>query len=422
MILKKIGILICFTAMIIQARSQRLNIELDGGLQGTKYSLPNGKTHPQSGGSLGLSYTYPLRSDLDLIAGISGGIYRTQATLQNGSVFSTYLVDDLGSAFKYNVKPTGYRETQRFLAVSVPLLVQYHTSDEPLQWYIDGGAKVLVPFASNIQVSAKQLELSGYYPDYNIEVANLPQHGFGTIDNWKGNASTKLKPSVALSAATGVSFNVLASTRIYAGVYIDYGLTNLKGKNDSLPLATYSSNGVTSVKAGSVLNRADAGGIHLLSFGLQVRLSLLPIKPASEKQPKKKDEEPQLPSKQPQPSNGTMTDEENTILTSPVLFGYLDQTELSEPEKKHLDDVADILKQYPAIRITLTGHVCDDETAAESKKIGVERAKAVAQYLKTRGISAGRITVSSTSVQDVTEPFNPLANYQNRKVVVEVKK
>jgi hypothetical protein len=43
------------------------------------------------------------------------------------------------------------------------------------------GGKVFVPFNSNIRVSAKQLTLSGYYPDFNVDVSSLPQHGFGTI-------------------------------------------------------------------------------------------------------------------------------------------------------------------------------------------------------------------------------------------------
>jgi OOP family OmpA-OmpF porin len=418
MIIKKIGIAVCFVTMIMQAHAQQFNLELDGGLQGTMYSLQNGKSQQQPGGSLGVGYTYPLRPDLDFLTGVTAGVYRTKATLNDGAIFSSYQVDDLGSAFQYSVKTIGYKETQRFFTVSIPLMIQYHTPvNQQLEWYIDGGGKVFVPFGSNIQASAKQLVLSGYYPDYNIEVANLPQHGFGTIDNWKANTTTKLKPSAALSAATGISFNVLPNTRLYAGIYIDYGLTGLKGKSDSMPLATYSSNGVTGVKAGSLLNQSKAGDVHLLSFGLQVRLSFAtPGLRSNGHSQKTGTGEPERPTK------GAITDEQYDILTSPVIFGFLDQTSLPETEKKHLDDVVDLLKQYPSIRISLTGHTCDSENEPEDKKAGAERARTVAQYLRNKGIESNRLDVSSTSVQDVTEPFNPLANYQNRKVAVEVKK
>src|SRR5579859_7226005 len=156
MIRKIIGIAICFTALVTQAGAQETGIELNGGLQGTRYSLQNGENKLLPGGSFGLSYAFRLRARLDLLTGVTGGLYRTQASLPDGVVFTSYQVDDAGSAFQYSVKATGYKETQRFFAVSVPLLLHYHTTGADVQWYIDGGGKVVVPFSSSIQVSAQQ--------------------------------------------------------------------------------------------------------------------------------------------------------------------------------------------------------------------------------------------------------------------------
>jgi OOP family OmpA-OmpF porin len=413
MIRKITGIAIAFMAIITQAGAQGLSIELDGGLQGTRYSLQNGQSQLQAGGSLGLGYGFRLGRSLNLLTGVTGGVYRTQASLRDGVVFSSYQVDDAGSAFQYTVKPTGYKETQQFFAASVPLLLQYHTTDAGVQWYFAGGGKVFVPFNTSTQVSATQLSLSGYYPDFNVDLSNLPQHGFGTINNWKANATTKLRPAAALSAATGLSFSLSPGTRFYAGVYVDFGLTDLKETNDSIPLATYSSTGISGVQAGGVLNMPKAGQVRLLSFGLQLRLSFGSggSKAAARHH---KITEPE------QPAKDTIGDEQYEGIEGAVVFGYPGETAIPENQKNHLDEVAAIMKQYPAIQISIAGHICDDEKGAEDNKVGAERAKAVAQYLRSKGVDPSRMHVSSVGESDVFEPFNPLANFRSRRAVITV--
>ena len=230
MIKKIISVAVFFTAIINQAGAQELGIELNGGLQGMKYQVQNGQNKLLPGGSLGVNYTFRLSSQWGLLTGITGGIFRTEATLQDGVVFTSGQVDDAGSAFQYNAKAAGYKETQQFFAASFPVVLQYHTAGTGMQWYFDAGVKVLLPFSTSIQISAQQLSVSGYYPDFNLDVSNLPQHGFGTLDGWKVSSTSKLKTGAALSAATGISFRLSPDTRIYTGVYIDYGLTNLKDK------------------------------------------------------------------------------------------------------------------------------------------------------------------------------------------------
>jgi outer membrane protein OmpA-like peptidoglycan-associated protein len=397
--------------MITQAGAQALHIGLEGGLQGMHYSLQNGDSKPQAGGALSIGYTYRLNRNWDLLAGVSGGVYRTEATLKDGVVFTSNQVDDGGSAFEYSVKTTGYKETQRYFAASIPVLLQYHTTDEGVQWFFDGGGKVFVPFSTNVQASARQLALSGYYPDYNIDVSNLPQHGFGTIDNWKSSATAQLKPSVAVSAATGASFPLLPGTRLYAGVFVDYGLTSLLKKGESKPFASYSSTGVSGVQAGSVLNLPSTGKATLLSFGLQLRVSFGLSRPKRAGQGV---------TTQPSGIKDSLMAEQRLLIEEPVVFGLLGESTIPEIQKDHLDEVADLMKQFPRIRISLVGHICGSDTEPEEQKVGVDRAKAVAQYLRNKGIDGSRMDVSPTSESDVVEPFNPLANFRNRRVVVKV--
>lgn len=403
-----------FTASFIglliytKAAAQQLGVELDGGLQGMHYSLQNGQTQPLFGGSAGLRYGFPLNGRVNLVTGASIGVYRTRATLRDGVAFSSYQVDDAGSAFQFNVKTVGYKEIQRFYALSIPLLLQYHTQDPIVQWYVEGGGKLLVPFGEDIQVSANQLNLSGYYPDYNIEVSNLPQHGFGTVNDWKSTAAAKFSAGAALSAATGASFALAPGMRVYAGVYVDYGLTSLKAKGDSMPIATYNSTGLTAIKAGSVLSRSGAGRASLLAFGLQVRLT---FGAAGSKR---------VTPESQQPAKDTLSGEQRETIEETVVFGLFGESALPEIQKRHLDEVAVLLQRFPALHISIVGHICNSDTEAEDRRVGVDRAGAVAQYLRSKGIEAGRMNVSPVPESEVFDPSNPLANYRSRHVTIKV--
>jgi OOP family OmpA-OmpF porin len=410
---KIIGIITCFAVVITHTDAQGLSIEVDGGLQGTQYRLENGTTRLLPGGSLGLLYNFPVKGRWSLLTGITGGVYRTEARLPDGAVFADYQVDDEGSAFQYNMKTTGYMETQRFFAAGIPLLLQYHTAGAGIQWYIDGGGKVLLPTSVTSKISANQLSVSGYYPDYNLVVSNLPQHGFGTLTNWKSSTSAELKPAATLSAATGMIFSLSRGKRLYAGLYVEYGLTELKDKGDSMPLVTYNPSGVSGLNASGVLNMQNAGRMTSLSFGLQVRLGFETTKSRGQVR---------LPPKPlPQDTSAVaISEEEADFIRQPVVFGVIQEVAIPEGERPHLDDVASIMMQHPNLRISIVGHICNSGTETEDPKIGAARAEAVARYLKSKGVGRSRMDIGATSESDPVLPNNPAANYQNRRVVISL--
>jgi OOP family OmpA-OmpF porin len=402
---------VCFTAFIYRASAQEMGIGLDGGLQGLHYPLQNGDAKLLPGASLNLNYTFNFHSQWALLTGIGGGLYRTQATLHDGQTYAYDEVDDAGSAFVYNVKLTGYKETQRTFMASIPLLLQYHTDDAHLQWYFNGGVKLFLPLNTNTQISAQQLSLSGYYPNYDIQITDLPQHGFGTLDPWKSNATTQLKASAALSAGTGVSFSLSPGSRLYVGVYLDYGLTNLKSKTDSLPIVSYSPTGIENVKATGLLNMPNTGQVKLLSFGLQVRLTF-------GSKPAKHGARPKKPIDTTGQTTTALSDSELAILRTPVVFGSVGTVDIPESQLTNLDEVVTILQQHPTLRISIVGYACDDVKEKEGNKVGGARAKAVMKYLETKGIDHHRMDIYYDSEPSVS--YDPSANYQNRRALIDV--
>ncbi|MGN6417379.1 MAG: OmpA family protein [Pseudobacter sp.] len=433
----------CLTALALTASAQEFGIELNGGLQGLRYKYSGASPGIQSGGSLGVNYLFPFGSRWGILTGIGAGYYNTKTTLNNGATRSSYEVDDMGSAFQYNIKATGYKETNSFLSAAIPVMLQYQTCGKT-QWYVNGGAKILIPFSVKTKASAQQLDLSGYYPDYNIEVKDMPQHGFGVLSNWSHEAKPELRPTTTLSAATGFSFPACNNLRLYTGVYFDYGLTDPRKESDAnASLVAYNAGNINQAGVNGLMNKGDDA--RILAYGIQVRIGfskkkkavqpvamaepiVAPVetKPAPVVEPANPTEvvqvfEPVIDSAVVETMH-TITESEQMVVNQPVTFVVLGKTNVPEGLKPHLDSVAGILKQYPGLHVLIVGHTCDIGTERENAKVGLERAESVAAYLKKKGVPASRISTNSAGPSQPIVPNDSSRNRsENRRVTITVK-
>lgn len=441
---KILALSLCFIAITCNAISQELSVELNGGAQGLHYTIDNGNAKLQPGGSLGIGYSFPVQKHWDVITGINGGYYATKATLYNGAPFSSFQVDDMGSAFQYNVKTTGFQEKQQFWAAGIPVLLQYHTAGEKGQWYINGGAKFLLPFGGKAKGSAKEIAISGYYPDVNVEVSDLPAHGFGTIENWSGEHNLDLKPSAMLSLATGYSFKLSESLRLYTGIYADYGVNTIYKKDGNGTMLPYSSNGINHISAGTVLNMTGTGDAKPLALGVQFKLSFVRRKtksaaplthvtdaPVVHPQPEPKvHADTIVATKTEQPkqvvlpapiAQASISAAEVETVQQPITFTEIGNIHVPESLKPRTDSIALIMKKYGSLRVSIIGHTCNIGSESTNLKIGLKRAQEVAAYLKNKGVEANRIDIRSAGEKEPLVPDTSEKNrVQNRRVVIVV--
>lgn len=75
---------------------------------------------------------------------------------------------------------------------------------------------------------------------------------------------------------------------------------------------------------------------------------------------------------------------------SKILFGF-DRADLSASAKKNLDDLAKVLNKYPDTDMEIQGHTDDKGQNTYNNMLSQKRADEVAAYLKSKGVSAGRI-------------------------------
>jgi peptidoglycan-associated lipoprotein len=89
-----------------------------------------------------------------------------------------------------------------------------------------------------------------------------------------------------------------------------------------------------------------------------------------------------------------------------IHFDY-DQSAIKGDDTGRLDSKVAILRDYPQVRIRITGH-CDERGSDEYNiALGMRRAQAAKEYLVRAGIDAGRIEVASLGRE---VPIDPASN------------
>jgi outer membrane protein OmpA-like peptidoglycan-associated protein len=83
-------------------------------------------------------------------------------------------------------------------------------------------------------------------------------------------------------------------------------------------------------------------------------------------------------------------------LIKPVFFAF-DSYALSDRAKAKLDETAGLLLKFPAIELEVTGHTDAIGTYEYNQVLSVNRAKAVADYLASKGVAKERLAVSGKS-------------------------
>lgn len=79
--------------------------------------------------------------------------------------------------------------------------------------------------------------------------------------------------------------------------------------------------------------------------------------------------------------------------SSKVLFGF-DQSDLTSGAKSSLDKLTTVLNEYPDTDIEIQGHTDSKGTESYNQNLSIQRAVAVQRYLKSKGISSGRISTA----------------------------
>ncbi len=98
----------------------------------------------------------------------------------------------------------------------------------------------------------------------------------------------------------------------------------------------------------------------------------------------------------------------------------LNSAELTDEDKKILDEVAENLTRLKFVSGTVVGHTDSSGSEAYNQGLSERRAQAAASYLETRGIGAGRLKVSGAGESEpIADNATKEGRAQNRRVVLK---
>lgn len=431
----KIYLISCIILFFIQINAQEISVLTNVGLQGLNYKVTNGDNELKIGGKIGIGYSYFINKNWALLAGFEVGSFGNDSKLLDNT-FTSNQIDSEGDAFEYRVKTVGYKEKSNFYAANIPLMLQYRTAGAT-QFYINGGGRVFFPFHQKTKVSIEEVKLSGYYSDMNVELIDMPSHGFSTLTNWKSSNETKLKTSFALSTEIGLSFLLSEKIRLYTGLYLDYGLNNMVKTNEQvtdLPLLNYDEN--SNNKANGLIGTTNAvDQTKLLAYGIQFRLGFgsWKNKPKSiieeivvideqfievreEKTTQAIEKLKKIEEVEP------INFKEKQLIEEPLVFGGLGKVELTPLLINHLNQISILLERDSEQGISIIGHTCDIGNKARNQEVGLQRANIVADYLETKGINKNRLFIESQGEEFPLCPNTSEINRQrNRRVEIKLR-
>lgn len=95
----------------------------------------------------------------------------------------------------------------------------------------------------------------------------------------------------------------------------------------------------------------------------------------------------------------------------------LDSDKIRDESKPTLDKIVALLKEQPALKLTIEGHTDAMGTAEHNMVLSQQRAASVQAYLQAAGIAAGRLKAAGFgSTKPVAPNDTPLGRAQNRRV------
>lgn len=104
----------------------------------------------------------------------------------------------------------------------------------------------------------------------------------------------------------------------------------------------------------------------------------------------------------------------------PVQF-EISSTTLTPSSRKYLDELASLLQAQPHIRLIIKGHTDSQDKLGKNQILSEGRARAVLDYLVSKGVAAGRLTSAGFGgSQPVADNETAEGRAKNRRIAFEI--
>jgi hypothetical protein len=215
-----------------QVKEQYLNINFGTGIHNLQYDVQNGVQESKEGFTFNLGYNYFFNENWGVGTGIGIETFESRAILNFQTMKPSVDTDD--ESFEFRTQYTDWTEKQNVLLLGIPLGIIYQIQlNENSKLQFNFGPKVSFNVGAKYEITKGSIETTGYYPQYNVVLFDLPQHNFKTITEFP-KEDIKLNPSISAFADLGGFYRLNLNTELYFGGYLNYGFNNLIDSKNNL--------------------------------------------------------------------------------------------------------------------------------------------------------------------------------------------
>lgn len=431
---------------LVFGQSDLLTVSVGGGLHSLKHDpkLPTknelgdcfGEGKLSAGATFSARYMHFFRDgNWGIGSGADVSYYSATSCLdgiETSTEFDKFNDENYECSFSY----MGWEERQRVFALEIPLGAYFRTDFSYRLGMVAGlGAKLIMPLHSRFEIEEGSYEISGYYPADNVEFRDLIHHGF--YDNsprYKDGISTK--PVFAVYAEYGL--NIMFSERLwgYAGVYFNYGITDMAKEHvsDLGAIRDDFNNGYKGVLNSSAVDKAN-----FMALGLKIGVTIPFGKKGVDVDSTLLEEpEPMTALVEPADSSAILDsmkasniqiDPEDFRLAKDALGDINNSIHFklgsarllkSKTFSRAVPVVAEFMKKYPNVKLEVDGHTCTLGTEERNDKLGIARANSVIAPMVKAGCPKENIVTTSKSFHEpVASNISETGRELNRRAVLK---
>jgi hypothetical protein len=205
------------------------------GIFSFNYDIEGGKSKPKLGFAGKVSYCFYFSPNWGIGGGFDMSMYSTNGYLDGAKVSFDNKIDDEDDVYRKDVYFRDWSEMQTAIYAEFPIELHYQYDfglRKRRMMYLHFGAKVQLPLMGQYKVTHGKLETQRYYPEWDIVLSNMPNHGFGTDGSRKISGKMTLPLNIAATVGFNFLFEMTKKIDIFAGGAFDYGFISTKSVNN----------------------------------------------------------------------------------------------------------------------------------------------------------------------------------------------
>ncbi len=415
-----------------------------GGMHNISYPLTQGKYENGNGFTINAGYGYFFHRNWGFSSGLGVKSMKAEASLDN-FMLGLPSVDSEGVDYEFRNYFSNWKEQQKTMLIDIPVAFQNRLFWKKFTLQTSVGLMASFPTNSEFKVKDGSITTTGYYSQWNVELKNMPQHGFTTLTSHpQGDIS--LKTAFSAFGELGVLYSLTETFSLYAGGYYHQGLNNTI--NDQKK-PVYEGDGAYN----GVLRSALTDNVKPVAVGVKVGIvwtfrkkvkefneeSLYPVfEPDKVDSVSMNQNLQKIPEEKLASRNGHLPSENKTVISDSIpetdyqkamklvneirVQFKLNSDEVLNPEPEKIAALADILKRNPDITLIITGHTCNLGSYNANYKVGLKRARKVRHLFSKEGVPSSQMEIYSKAFKVPIAPNNSEENRaKNRRVELDIK-